>query len=60
MIRRRLGQSYETARRTNPDATPPLVVAVDLQEMAPIEGVVEIQGDITCMIDNRDSRHTRR
>jgi 23S rRNA U2552 (ribose-2'-O)-methylase RlmE/FtsJ len=30
------------------DATPQ-IVAVDLQEMAPIEGVVEIQGDITSL-----------
>ena len=27
----------------------PQIVAVDLQEMAPIEGVVEIQGDITSL-----------
>ena len=27
--------------------TPPKIVAVDLQPMAPIEGVVQLQGDIT-------------
>ena len=27
----------------------PQIVAVDLQEMAPIDGVVEIQGDITSL-----------
>ncbi len=26
----------------------PKIVAVDLQEMAPIDGVIQIQGDITC------------
>lgn len=25
----------------------PLIVAIDLQPMAPIEGVIEVQGDIT-------------
>jgi tRNA (cytidine32/guanosine34-2'-O)-methyltransferase len=25
-----------------------VIVAVDLQEMAPIEGVIQIKGDITC------------
>lgn len=29
------------------DADPPLIVAVDLQPMAPIEGVIQVQGDIT-------------
>lgn len=29
------------------DASPPKIVAVDLQPMAPIEGVVQLQGDIT-------------
>jgi tRNA (cytidine32/guanosine34-2'-O)-methyltransferase len=28
-------------------SSPPIVVAVDLQQMAPIEGVVQLQGDIT-------------
>ncbi|KAL9233135.1 hypothetical protein vseg_008167 [Gypsophila vaccaria] len=29
------------------EADPPLIVAVDLQPMAPIEGVIQVQGDIT-------------
>ncbi|CAG8552114.1 9492_t:CDS:2 [Paraglomus brasilianum] len=29
------------------DASPPKIVAVDLQAMAPLEGVIQIQGDIT-------------
>lgn len=29
------------------EATPPKIVAVDLQAMAPLEGVIQIQGDIT-------------
>ncbi|PKC07925.1 FtsJ-domain-containing protein [Rhizophagus irregularis] len=29
------------------DAPPPKIVAVDLQAMAPLEGVIQIQGDIT-------------
>lgn len=28
----------------------PQIVAVDLQEMAPIDGVIEIQGDITSTV----------
>ena len=31
----------------NPDETPPNIVAVDLQPMAPIDGVLTMQGDIT-------------
>ncbi|KAG5583704.1 hypothetical protein H5410_044138 [Solanum commersonii] len=29
------------------DNDPPLIVAIDLQPMAPIEGVIQVQGDIT-------------
>ncbi|CAI0424282.1 unnamed protein product [Linum tenue] len=29
------------------DEDPPLIVAIDLQPMAPIEGVIQVQGDIT-------------
>ncbi|KAF2306365.1 hypothetical protein GH714_017342 [Hevea brasiliensis] len=29
------------------DDDPPLIVAIDLQPMAPIEGVIQVQGDIT-------------
>ena len=29
------------------DPSPPKIVAVDLQPMAPIEGVTQLQGDIT-------------
>jgi len=29
------------------DALPPKIVAVDLQAMAPLEGVIQLQGDIT-------------
>lgn len=29
------------------DASPPKIVAVDLQAMAPLEGVIQLQGDIT-------------
>lgn len=29
------------------DGDLPLIVAIDLQPMAPIEGVIQVQGDIT-------------
>lgn len=29
------------------DGDPPLIVAIDLQPMAPIDGVIQVQGDIT-------------
>lgn len=29
------------------DLPPPKIVAVDLQAMAPLEGVIQLQGDIT-------------
>lgn len=33
--------------KTGRDGDPPLIVAIDLQPMAPIEGVIQVQGDIT-------------
>lgn len=39
-------ENYKKALE-NGDATPPKIVAVDLQAMAPLEGVIQIQGDIT-------------
>lgn len=32
---------------TEEDAAPPVIVAVDLQLMAPLDGVIQLQGDIT-------------
>lgn len=41
-------QNYESLKETsNNDVVAPKIIAVDLQAMAPIEGVVQIQGDIT-------------
>ncbi|XP_076675937.1 tRNA methyltransferase 7-32 [Andrena cerasifolii] len=42
----KLHDNYKEALKTG-DATAPKIVAVDLQAMAPIEGVTQIQGDIT-------------
>ena len=42
----KLHENYKEALKTG-DATAPKIVAVDLQAMAPIEGVTQIQGDIT-------------
>ena len=39
-------ENYKKALETG-NATPPKIVAVDLQAMAPLEGVIQIQGDIT-------------
>eukprot|EP01067_Filipodium_phascolosomae_P006270 Filipodium_phascolosomae@DN452_c0_g1_i2.p1 len=39
---------HKVLHRWDSGDTKPLVVAVDLQEMAPLDGVVTIQGDITC------------
>ena len=38
-----LSQDHDAA----PDGAKPIIVAVDLQPMAPVEGVIQIQGDIT-------------
>ncbi|XP_033356015.1 putative tRNA (cytidine(32)/guanosine(34)-2'-O)-methyltransferase [Bombus vosnesenskii] len=46
VLSRRLNENYKKALETG-NATPPKIVAVDLQAMAPIEGVIQIQGDIT-------------
>lgn len=43
MLSRRL---YLPAVRAG-ETDPPLIVAVDLQPMSPIEGVTQLQGDIT-------------
>lgn len=42
-----VSQNYEKLKETVPDIVAPKIIAVDLQAMAPIEGVVQIQGDIT-------------
>ncbi|KAJ2719140.1 tRNA (uridine-2'-O-)-methyltransferase trm7 [Coemansia sp. Benny D115] len=39
--------SKELQKNSADDATPPQIVAVDLQAMAPLAGVTQIQGDIT-------------
>lgn len=40
-------QNYQKLKETSTDVVAPKIIAVDLQAMAPIEGVVQIQGDIT-------------
>lgn len=39
-------ENYKEALKKD-DASPPKIVAVDLQAMAPLEGVIQLQGDIT-------------
>ncbi len=41
--------SQVLSRRLGPrsDGAPPIIVAVDLQAMAPLPGVIQLQGDIT-------------
>ncbi|XP_076237110.1 tRNA methyltransferase 7-32 isoform X2 [Calliopsis andreniformis] len=39
-------ENYKKALETG-NAVPPKIIAVDLQAMAPLEGVIQIQGDIT-------------
>ncbi|KAG7198657.1 hypothetical protein KM043_006014 [Ampulex compressa] len=46
VLSRRLKENYNKALETG-EAIPPKIVAVDLQAMAPLEGVIQIQGDIT-------------
>lgn len=46
VLSRRLNENYKKALETG-DAVAPKIVAVDLQAMAPLEGVIQIQGDIT-------------
>ncbi|KAF7398491.1 hypothetical protein HZH66_006388 [Vespula vulgaris] len=46
VLSRKLSENYKKALEEG-EATPPKIVAVDLQAMAPLEGVIQIQGDIT-------------
>ncbi|XP_053993913.1 putative tRNA (cytidine(32)/guanosine(34)-2'-O)-methyltransferase [Hylaeus volcanicus] len=46
VLSRRLNENYKEASKMG-NATPPKIVAVDLQAMAPLEGVIQLQGDIT-------------
>ncbi|KAK2576876.1 hypothetical protein KPH14_005502 [Odynerus spinipes] len=46
VLSRKLNENYKKALEVG-EATPPKIVAVDLQAMAPLEGVIQIQGDIT-------------
>ncbi|KZC07487.1 Putative ribosomal RNA methyltransferase 1, partial [Dufourea novaeangliae] len=46
VLSRRLNENYRKALETG-NATAPKIVAVDLQAMASLEGVIQIQGDIT-------------
>eukprot|EP01055_Gregarina_sp_Pseudo9_P001840 Gregarina_sp_Pseudo_9__1839@NODE_2254_length_1076_cov_5_662488_g2076_i0_p1_GENE_NODE_2254_length_1076_cov_5_662488_g2076_i0NODE_2254_length_1076_cov_5_662488_g2076_i0_p1_ORF_typecomplete_len299_score60_29FtsJ/PF01728_19/1_6e59Methyltrans_Mon/PF14314_6/0_0018Methyltransf_31/PF13847_6/0_019Methyltr_RsmBF/PF01189_17/0_23_NODE_2254_length_1076_cov_5_662488_g2076_i044940 len=47
VIRRKLQTNLEERQRKNLPVSEPLIVAVDLQEMAPIDGVIHIRGDIS-------------
>ncbi|XP_011500039.1 PREDICTED: putative tRNA (cytidine(32)/guanosine(34)-2'-O)-methyltransferase [Ceratosolen solmsi marchali] len=49
VLTRRLNENYEKLKEAKSDCTliAPKIIAVDLQAMAPIEGVIQIQGDIT-------------
>lgn len=47
VLQRRLSEAYTCAKEEGREVAPPLIVAVDLQEMAPIPGVIQLQGDIT-------------
>lgn len=40
-------ENFKKALAETSDASPPIIVAVDLQAMAPLEGVTQLQGDIT-------------
>ncbi|EZA49978.1 hypothetical protein DMN91_011406 [Ooceraea biroi] len=46
VLARKLNENYKKALEKG-DASPPKIVAVDLQAMAPLEGVIQLQGDIT-------------
>ncbi|KAL0108824.1 hypothetical protein PUN28_014147 [Cardiocondyla obscurior] len=46
VLARKLNENYKQALEKGP-ASPPKIVAVDLQAMAPLEGVIQLQGDIT-------------
>ncbi|XP_011137586.2 putative tRNA (cytidine(32)/guanosine(34)-2'-O)-methyltransferase [Harpegnathos saltator] len=43
----KLNENYKKALEESSAASPPKIVAVDLQAMAPLEGVIQLQGDIT-------------
>ncbi|GAQ79871.1 ribosomal RNA large subunit methyltransferase J [Klebsormidium nitens] len=47
VLSRRLYLPAKAAAHNGDAAAPPLIVSIDLQPMAPIEGVKQIQGDIT-------------
>ncbi|XP_012235646.2 tRNA (cytidine(32)/guanosine(34)-2'-O)-methyltransferase-like [Linepithema humile] len=48
VLARKLNENYKRALENfGGDASPPKIVAVDLQAMAPLEGVIQLQGDIT-------------
>lgn len=46
VLARKLTENYKAALEKGP-VSPPKIVAVDLQAMAPLEGVIQLQGDIT-------------
>ncbi|TGZ49860.1 tRNA (cytidine(32)/guanosine(34)-2'-O)-methyltransferase [Temnothorax longispinosus] len=46
VLARKLNENYQEALKEG-SASPPKIVAVDLQAMAPLEGVIQLQGDIT-------------
>ncbi|KAG5324572.1 TRM7 methyltransferase, partial [Acromyrmex heyeri] len=46
VLARKLTENYKKALEKGP-ASKPKIVAVDLQAMAPLEGVIQLQGDIT-------------
>ncbi|XP_076619846.1 tRNA methyltransferase 7-32 [Colletes latitarsis] len=46
VLSRRLNENYKNISKSE-NAKPPKIIAVDLQAMAPLEGVIQIQGDIT-------------
>ncbi|XP_017890866.1 putative tRNA (cytidine(32)/guanosine(34)-2'-O)-methyltransferase [Ceratina calcarata] len=46
VLSRRLNENYKKELEAG-NGIPPKIVAVDLQAMAPLEGVIQIQGDIT-------------
>ncbi|XP_015190563.1 PREDICTED: putative tRNA (cytidine(32)/guanosine(34)-2'-O)-methyltransferase, partial [Polistes dominula] len=61
VLYKKLNENYEKALENGEDITPPKILAVDLQAMAPLNGVIQIQGDITnvntakCIIEHFDN-----
>ncbi|XP_014478355.1 PREDICTED: putative tRNA (cytidine(32)/guanosine(34)-2'-O)-methyltransferase [Dinoponera quadriceps] len=47
VLARKLNENYKKALERESDISPPKIIAVDLQAMAPLEGVIQLQGDIT-------------